>query len=119
LAIDSGHHLDLTNNKAVFTTTPAGTWSGGAYTGVSGKVQTGRNSGTWTGTGLITSESAAKAAGNFLTTLAVASAADIKHISGGQTATFGGQTVHPTDALVMYTYNGDANMDGKVDADDY
>ena len=27
--------------------------------------------------------------------------------------------MHATDTLVMYTWNGDANLDGKVNADDY
>ncbi len=44
---------------------------------------------------------------------------DIKGITGTQTATFAGQTVHATDALAMYTYAGDANLDGKINADDY
>ena len=39
--------------------------------------------------------------------------------TGAQTASFGGQTVSPTDVLIMYTYNGDANLSGNVDADDY
>ncbi len=83
-------------------------------------MQTGRNNGTWDGAGgIITSQSNAKAAQNYLTTLAVASAADVKGITGAQTALFAGQTVTAADTLVMYTYNGDANLDGKVDADDY
>ena len=32
---------------------------------------------------------------------------------------FGGQDVGPTDVLVKYTWNGDANLDGIVNADDY
>ena len=43
----------------------------------------------------------------------------MKGITGTQTATFAGQTVHATDTLVTYTYTGDANLDGKIDADDY
>jgi hypothetical protein len=32
---------------------------------------------------------------------------------------FGGQTVADTDVLVMYTYTGDADLSGAVNADDY
>src|SRR5262249_48267584 len=35
------------------------------------------------------------------------------------TAVWSGQTVSPTDTLVMYTYGGDANLDGKLNIDDY
>src|SRR5205823_12929166 len=34
-------------------------------------------------------------------------------------AVWGGETVTGTDALVMYTYGGDANLDGKIDISDY
>jgi hypothetical protein len=30
-----------------------------------------------------------------------------------------GQTVTGTDTLIMYTYGGDANLDGKLNVDDY
>jgi hypothetical protein len=33
--------------------------------------------------------------------------------------TFGGQNVGLTDVLVKYTWNGDANLDGVINADDY
>jgi hypothetical protein len=33
--------------------------------------------------------------------------------------TFSGQTVGANDVLVKYTYNGDANLDGRINADDY
>ena len=68
--------------------------------------------GTWDGSGIVTSMTAAKPATR-LTTLAVARAADVGKKS------FGGQSVAPTDVLVMYTYAGDANLDGKINADDY
>ena len=37
----------------------------------------------------------------------------------GDTALWGGQTVTGSDTLVMYTYGGDANLDGKINVDDY
>ena len=35
------------------------------------------------------------------------------------TGTSAGQTITGTDTLVMYTYGGDANLDGKINVDDY
>ena len=114
--------LDLTNNKMIVTGITAGAWNGSAYSGITGLVKSGQGTITagqpaWNGSGIVTSEAAATT--STLTTLAVAAASDAKGISGTQTALFGGQTVHATDALVMYTYAGDANLDGKIDADDY
>ena len=34
-------------------------------------------------------------------------------------ALWAGQTITGTDTLVMYTYGGDANLDGKINIDDY
>src|SRR5205085_4074159 len=60
-----------------------------------------------------------------------AAASDPKHITGlaailndnraGGTlySTFDGQSVDINSILVKYTYDGDANVDGKVNADDY
>ncbi len=111
--------LDLTNNKLI-TTTAIGTVSGGIYTpgSILGLVQSGRAGGTWTGNGIVTSETNA-ASPHVLTTLGVATGADVKGISGATTATWAGQTITPTSTLVMYTYAGDSNLDGKIDADDY
>jgi hypothetical protein len=33
--------------------------------------------------------------------------------------TFAGTSVSSSDVLAMYTYTGDANLSGKIDADDY
>src|SRR5204863_8420188 len=35
------------------------------------------------------------------------------------TGTWAGQTVSGSDTLVMYTYGGDATLDGKINVDDY
>jgi hypothetical protein len=48
--------------------------------------------------------------------LAIALASDAGY---GGTRTFGGQTVNATDTLVMYTWTGDTNLDGNINADDY
>jgi hypothetical protein len=113
LAIASGARIDLTNNKLI-TSTGVGTWNGTAYGGVTGLIASGYSvnqdfSGT---TGIVTTETAATG-GNTLTNIGVASNADL-----GLT-TFGGQSVGPSDTLVMYTYGGDANLDGAITGDDY
>ncbi len=104
--------LDVTDNKAVFTSMSRGSWNGSNYDGVEGLVKSGRNGGGWNGRGIITSMSAA-ALPNPVATLAVATASEV-----GKT-TFGGASVSTGDVLVMYTWLGDANLSGKVDADDY
>ena len=118
LAANTGK-IDLTNNKLI-TTSAVGSASGGVYSGVSGLIQTGRGSGTWNGsTGIVTSQTLASS-GN-LTSIGVATASEAKGISFSSTATavWSGQTVTGTDTLVMYTYGGDANLDGKINVDDY
>src|SRR5207248_3818742 len=39
--------------------------------------------------------------------------------AAAQSSTWAGQTVTGADTLVMYTYGGDANLDGKIDISDY
>jgi hypothetical protein len=108
--------LDLSDNKLIVTTAGAtGSWTGSNYDGITGQVATARGDGTWNGTtGITTSLANGK-----LTGLAVAKAGDVEGIADGDTATFAGQTVHGSDTIVMYTYGGDANLDGKINIDDY
>jgi hypothetical protein len=106
----TGGKLDLTDNRLI-TTSPAGTWNGSAYSDVTGLLASGRNTGNWDGSGIVTSV----ASGEF-TSLAIARASDIG-ISA--TAVWAGQTVSSTDTLVRYTYGGDANLDGKLNILDY
>lgn len=108
----AGGKLDLADNKMIITGDDAGSFSEGAYTGISGLVQSGRNGGNWDGAGIVTSELAAQLA-NQLTTIAVASNADLGK------ATFGGLPASSDDVLVMYTFTGDADLSGRIDADDY
>jgi hypothetical protein len=78
-------------------------------------IQSGRGNGTWNGTtGIVTSQSDATAGS--LTSIGIARASDI---GISTTGVWAGQTVASTDTLVMYTYAGDANLDGKVNIDDY
>ncbi len=122
LSVAASSTLDLTNNKLVLSSMPVGA-NTFPYTGVTAMVKTGQGTitagaPTWNGTGGI-STSDAGAVNSIAKTLAVAAASDVKNITGAQTALFGGQTVSATDTLVMYTWGGDADLSGKIDADDY
>ena len=82
-----------------------------------GWVRTGLNreaGGYWDGLGITSSAAAAEA--DRLTALGVVDNTDPK--VGGKTV-FRGETVDATSVLAMYTWWGDANLDGVVDANDY
>jgi autotransporter-associated beta strand protein len=122
LSIPAGGKLNVRDNKVIVTTAGAtGTASAGVYNGVTGLIQSGRNGSApplWDGSGIVTSQSTATG-GNF-TSIGVATAQQAKMLlNATDTATFAGQTVTGTDTLVMYTYGGDANLDGKITVDDY
>jgi hypothetical protein len=105
LAIGAGAKLDLSNDDLIVASGAPGTWGGSAYDGITGMIANG------------TIESSLTE--NRRTTLGVATAGDIFGISGSQTATFDGQTVSASDVLIKFTYAGDANLDGKINIDDY
>ncbi len=116
LNIGSTSRLDLSNNDLIIRNGNVGSWAS-PYTSVQGLVQKGLNGGTWDGVGgIITSQAAAMSS---LTTLAVASATSVLGIGASATAIWSGQTVAGSDVLVMYTYAGDANLDGMINPDDY
>src|SRR5439155_23465111 len=115
--------LDIGDNKLIVHTGSVGNTAGtnNTYSGITGLIQYGRNggvSGNWSGTGITTSQTLATA-GN-LTSIGVATAQQVKGLTNpGDTGLWAGQTVTGTDVLVMYTYGGDANLDGKINVDDY
>ena len=82
-------------------------------------IQSGRNGGGWTGTtGIVTTQSQATS-GDF-TSIGVASGQQVKGLANpADTAVWAGRTITGSDTLVMYTYGGDANLDGKINVDDY
>ena len=81
-----------------------------------GLVQSGFNAGTWDDSGIVTSAPDAAAG---LTTIAVASGAQLRGLAAGQTDTFAGHTITAASTIATYTYAGDANLDGFISADDY
>jgi autotransporter-associated beta strand protein len=116
LSIAAGAKVDIKDNKLI-TTSPAGSATAGVYDGVQGLVQQASAGGTWTGTtGLTTSMPDAPTG---LTSIGVISAAQKFGLAGAATATFAGQTVNAASTLAMYTYGGDANLDGLISGDDY
>ena len=108
LNILAGASLDLFDNDLVVdfsSVSPVGIWTGSQYDGVTGYIQSGR---------LNSSTAAAP-----LTTLGVAEARESLGITGSQTGTFSGEIVDSTAVLVKFTWGGDANLDGKINIDDY
>ena len=111
----AGARLDLRDNKLI-TADAAGTASGGAYSGVQGDVQHAYNFGAWDQPGLTTSMPDAAAG---LTTIGIATGAQMRGLGPTDTDTFSGQTITGASTIAMYTYAGDANLDGTIDGGDY
>jgi hypothetical protein len=110
LSMTGNGKLDLTSNSLAVN------YSGSSpIANVTSLIASGRAGGAWNGNGI----EASAAAGSNLTSLGVAEASQVLGITGTQTAVFRGQTVDGTSVLVKYTYGGDANLDGKLNVDDY
>lgn len=113
VAIASGATLDVADNDLILQSTVADRDS--ALATVSGLIQSGRNGGAWSGKGIVSSAAAAEP--SKLTGLAVA-----LNDRGGEVplyAMFDGLAIDTNAVLVKYTYNGDTDLNGNVDADDY
>jgi hypothetical protein len=106
--------LDLKDNKMIVTDGDVGTFDGTSYSGLTGQIASAYNFGAWDGTGIYTSMPDAQA-DRGITTIAIATAEQVFYAGG----TFGGVPVATGDVLLMYTYAGDLNLDGLVDAADY
>jgi hypothetical protein len=119
LSISSDSKIDLSDNKLVVLNGTLGTATAGTYNGVQGDVQRAYNSGAWNGPGgLMTSQpNAGPTIGT--TTIGVATAGAILFIEPTATGTWAGQSVNGSSVIAMYTYAGDLNFDGRVDAQDY
>jgi autotransporter-associated beta strand protein len=103
-----GGQLDVGNNYVVARAH--------AVASLDDQIASGRNGGSWDGLGVMTSRPDADTG---LTGVAINSADKALGLLVGQTATFHGVTVGPTDTLVAYTYVGDANLDEVIDGDDF
>jgi hypothetical protein len=113
LGMAAGATLDLANNDLVIQGTPAN--RDAMLASINGLLRTGRNGGTWDGAGINSSTAAANA--NHTTGLAA-----ILNDTGNGTpvrTTVGSEAVNANSILIKYTFNGDANEDGQLNADDY
>ena len=121
VTIGAAARIDLKDNKLIVAGGALGTWTGTAYDGVSGLVDTGRGSAgnaQWDGSGIVTTDTRAINNGD-LVSIGVAKVGDFKNIADTTTTTFAGQTVLGSDIAAMVTWGGDANLDGKINIDDY
>lgn len=102
LSLAPGATLDLTDNDLLV--------HGGSLSGISSLIDSGyRGSSPWTGDGITSSAAASDT--THLTALGV--------MQPSSATTIDGQAVGTGDVFVKYTYYGDANLDGRVDASDY
>jgi hypothetical protein len=72
----------------------------------------------WDGAGVVTTDTRAINNGD-LVSIGVAQVSEVRTVADTETTTFAGQTVLGSDTLVMVTWGGDANLDGKINIDDY
>jgi autotransporter-associated beta strand protein len=115
LSIASTGSIDLTSAKLIVRGGDVGSASAGVYSGVAGLVQAGHHGGAWDGVGGVMTSMPDAAAG--LTALGIATADQVgKSTFGGVSV---GVSVSGSNVLVMYTYAGDANLDGQITGDDY
>jgi hypothetical protein len=113
LSIASTATLDLFDNDLILQSTSAA--KAGLLTTVNGLLKTGRNKGTWTGAGI--RSTTAGSASPHVTTLAA-----IVNDRGNDTTVLSqldGQTLDINTILIKYTYNGDGDLNGLINADDY
>jgi hypothetical protein len=99
----------MANNDAIIP--------GGTLTVITDQIKQGRNGGNWLGTGGITSSSAATIFADNSNAHKTALAAVLASAVG--LSVIDGQNVDPASVILRYTYLGDANVDGKVNALDY
>jgi hypothetical protein len=116
--VPGGGKLNLTDGAAIARAGSIGTLSGTTYSDIQGLIQAGRNGGNWNGNGIYTSLTDAKGALP-RTTLATALASQALGIDASDTTSWRGQSVTGDAVLIAYTYAGDANLSGFIDADDY
>jgi autotransporter-associated beta strand protein len=115
VSIAAGARLDLKDNKLITDVGP-GAASGGVYGGIQGEVQRAYNFNAWDQPGLTTSMPDALAG---LTTIGVSTGEARGGLGPTDTDLFAGQTITGASTIAMYTYAGDANLDGVIDGGDY
>ncbi len=110
--------MDIAFNKLVVESTPAG--KAAEITNLQSAVQSGRNGGTWTGTGITSSavaeDAATATAHSYHTTLAIVD--NGAYPAGARFTVFGGEPVDANSILVTRALVGDSNLDGTVNNTD-
>ena len=106
----SNSRFDLNDNDLLIDGT-----GGMTYAQVASLIASARNGGAWNGSGL--TSSAARLDANHATGLGLLTGSEYQTLRG--TNVFDGLTVAAADKVVKYTWNGDANFDGRVTFDDY
>ena len=104
--------LDLSNNDLIV--------HNGNLATLTGAIQSGYHNGAWNGSGIVSTAAASDT--THLTTLGIiinSNGAGPLFGSGTTLGQFDGQNPGISDVLVKFTYYGDANLDGKIDASDY
>jgi hypothetical protein len=86
------------------------------YNGLQGEVQRANNFNSWDQPGLTTSMPDAQSG---LTTIGISTGAARGGLGPTDTDLFAGQTITGASTIAMYTYAGDANLDGVIDGGDY
>jgi hypothetical protein len=113
-AIDPAGKLDLKTNDMIIDYGPA---VASPLPGIRALLVSGHAGGAWGGNGITTTGWVG--IGSQPTGLAYVEAARLFDLGPGGTATFGATTVDATTVLIKYTWYGDINFDGVVNADDY
>ena len=112
-ALNLAGTVDLADNDAIVqAANPAD--RDALLAAISVLIKNARNSGAWDGAGI--TSSVAKADATALTGLAAI--ANNEGLSAINTS-FAGQTVDANSILIKYTFNGDADVNGKLNASDY
>ncbi|HYO10707.1 MAG TPA: choice-of-anchor Q domain-containing protein [Tepidisphaeraceae bacterium] len=119
LTLSGAGRLDVNDNAVVIdyaagTTSPIGSFNGSAYTGIAGRIARG----TWmASTGIVSTAAAANVKHRALGT---AEASEVLAFTGSATtALFAGHAVDKTSVILRFTLPGDADLNGRVNGDDY
>jgi hypothetical protein len=105
--------LNLRDNDLVLDYDPA---DPNPIAAIEARIASAYNFNAWDGPGIFTDMSQATAG---LTTLAITDPVALMGLGPTDTMEFSGQTVDGSSVLIKYTWAGDLNMDGLVDAGDY